>query len=337
MATKKAAKSAATSKASETPDMKPSDPTPAATESNMRDLGLIKLGATSKVFVNRVPSKSNAIVVNYKNSENYYRISCVIPPNSYTINVEDGESWEDDEDEEENSTSLENASRFKIDSPTLLFTAQYATLPKPTVGTQFDAMFSIFALNAAQPDHIAVKPYMLSNTYADGRICMGGFAPISLLKAFNIYWGSVFNDELFHHVHEMVEGYRPDDMFTHVLNFHTHMLPKLEWKNLTQTVCGKNHWAADKGANGVLITDNQHLLKHIPKEFWREDFNGTPVIITLANLQENVWHFESGNYKFQLPAKSVTTKNTKKRVNNVGLTQTQMRNRDPNVNTWTAR
>lgn len=328
MTTKKAAKP----KTPEALEVPPSDTS--SVEAGMQDLGLLKLGATTKLFVNRVPSKATAIVVNYKNSENYYRISCVIPPNSYTINVSDDYSEDYDEDEEEESPGLDNASRFKIDAPTLLFMAQYATLPKPTVGTHFDTMFYIYALNAAQPDHIAVKPYMLSNTYADGRICMGGFTPIGLLKAFNIYWGSVFNDELFHHIHEMVEDYKPEDMFNHILNFHSHMLPKLQWKNLTNTICGKNHWAADRGADGVLVTDNQPLLKHIPKEFWREDFNGTPVVIALANLKDDVWNFESGNFKFQLPTKNVTTKNTKKKVNNVNLTPTQLRNRDPNINAW---
>jgi hypothetical protein len=243
--------------------------------------------------------------------------------------VTDGDSWDEDEDEDdEDSSGLDGASRFKIDSPTLLFTAQYASLPKPIIGTQFDAMFYMYALNTAQPDHIALKPYMLSNTYADGRICMGDFRPTSLLKAFNIYWGSVFNDELFHHLDEVTEDYRPADMFSHILNFHSHMLPKLKWDNLTNTICGKNHWAAEKGADGVLIADSQVLLKHIPKEYWREDFNGTPVIITLANLKDEVWHFESGNYKFQLPLKNVTTKNTRKKTNNVSLTRAQLNNRD---------
>ena len=320
MATKKVSKAKATEsvESKEIKAQPPETPTP----SGMQDLGLLKLGATTKIFVNRIPSKANAIVVNYKNPENYYRVSCVIPPNSYNINVND------DDDDETPKTDLDAASKFKIDSPSLLFTAQYATLPKPTIGTQFEPIFSIFALNTAQSEHIAVKPYMLSNTYADGRICMGTFKPISLLKAFNIYWGSVFNDELFHHIPEAVEDYKPDNMFNHILNFHTHMLPKLKWHNLTNTICGKNHWAADRGADGVLISDNKNLLKLIPQEFWREDFNATPVVITLANLKEEIWHFESGNYKFQIPLKNVTAKNTKKTANNVDLTPTQRRNRD---------
>ena len=299
-----------------------------AAKPEMQDLGLLKIN-NAKVFVNRIPSKANAVVVNYKNSENYYRISCVIPPHSYNINVESrDDDWNDDEDER---TTNDETSKFRIDSPTLLFTAQYASLPKPTIGTHFDVMFSIYALNTAQTDHIAVKPYMLSNTYADGRVCMGNFRPVTLLKAFNIYWGSLFNDELFHHVTEALREYKPQDMFTHLLNFHTHMLPNLKWSNLTNAVCGKNHWAAERGADGVLVTDNPTLLNAIPKEFWREDFNRTPVIITLANLKDNIWHFESGNYKFQLAAKNVTTKNTKKSTSNVSLTTTQLQNRDPYI------
>jgi len=294
-------------------------------KSDMQDLGLLKI-ANSKVFVNRIPSKANAVVVNYQNPENYYRISCVVPPHSYNIHIDEQEDY--DEDEYRNViVALDDTSKFKVDSPTLLFTAQYATLPKPTIGTHFETQFSIYALNTAQTEHIAVKPYLLSNTYQDGKICMGGFKPVSLLKAFNIYWGSVFNDELFHHVKDIVKDYHPEDMFTHILNFHTHLLPQLKWSNLTHTVCGKNHWAAARGADGVLVTDNAVLLKAIPSTYWREDFNRTPLVITLANLVDNVWHFESGNYKFQLAAKNVTTKNTKKAANNVYLTDTQQRNR----------
>lgn len=303
-------------------------PTEAAVETkkpDMQDLGLLKLNK-AKVFVNRIPSKTNAVVVNYKNPENYYRISCVIPPSSYAINVEerDETDWDDDGESEHR---LDGSSKFKIDTPTLLFTAQYATLPKPAIGTHFDAIFSIFALNTAQTDHIAVKPYMLSNTYTDGRICMGNFRPVTLLKAFNIYWGSLFNDELFHHVTELVKDYKPQDMFTHLLNFHTHLLPNLKWSNLTNNVCGKNHWAAERGATGVLVTDSAALLGLIPKEFWKEDFGGTPIVITLANLIDDIWHFESGNYKFQLAAKNVTTKNTRKSSSNVSLNQAQLQSR----------
>jgi hypothetical protein len=290
-------------------------------KSDVVDLGLLKIGS-SKVFVNRIPSKANAVVVNYKNSENYYRISCVIPPHSYIINVDDSDY---DEDRDDDYRPCDDASKFQIDSPTLLFMAEYATLPKPTIGTNFGTTFSIFALNTAQTDHIAVKPYMLSNTYVDGKICMGYFEPISLLKAFNTFWGSVFNDELFHHIHEMTDDYKPADMFSHLLNFHTHLLPKLKWSNLTNTVCGKDHWAAARGADGVLVTDNQTLLKCIPKEFWREDFGGTPITITLANLKDDVWHFESGNFKFQLPLKNVTTKNAKRSNANVELNSAQRR------------
>jgi hypothetical protein len=157
---------------------------------------------------------------------------------------------------------------------------------------------------------------------------MGNFRPVTLLKAYNIYWGSLFNSELFHHATDLVKDYKPKDMFTHLLNFHTHLLPQLKWGNLTKTICGKNHWASDHGADGVLVTDNPALLKLIPKEFWREDFNRTPIIITLANLQDNIWHFESGNYKFQLPAKNISTKNTRKSASNVSLTSTQARNQD---------
>lgn len=293
-------------------------PTPEAPKDpNMTDLGLLKLGK-NRVFVNKLPTKVDSVVVNYRNSENVYRISAVIPPGSYTINVFDGDA-EDEYDEYEErparqttNSGIELSSRFRIDSPTLLFVAEYAMLPKPTVSTHFDTTFYMFALNAAQQNHIEVKPYMLSNTYSDGRICMGSFRPTSLHKAFNIYWGTVFNDELFSYNRELSYDYNPKDMFDHILNFHSQLLPKLQWDNRTTTICGKNHWAANRGAHGVLVSDSQNLLKVIPEQFWRTDFNETPLVITLANFKDEIWHFESGNFKFQLPAKNVTLTNTRK-------------------------
>lgn len=311
--TKKVSKKTAKLKTEPTPEKKQEAP---ASDPNMVDLGLLKLG-TSKIFVNRIPKKTSAIVVNYKNSENFYRISCVIPPHSYLIHISERSEWDEDDDEEVDT------SKFKIDSPTLLFTAEYATLPKPTVGFQFHTMFSIFALNTAQEDNIVTKPYMLANTYPDGSICMGNFNPITILKAFNTYWGSAFNDELFDHIRGEVPDYKPVDMYTHLLNFHSHMLPKMQWKTLTSMICGKDHWAAARGADGILVTDNQKLLAHIPAEFRREDFNGTPITITLANQKEDAWHFESGNFKFQLPLRNVTTKNSRRTAADKQLTTTQ--------------
>ncbi|RJR06224.1 hypothetical protein C4588_08045 [Candidatus Parcubacteria bacterium] len=286
----------------------------AAEKSDLVDLGLLKLGK-NKVFVNLLPTKTAAVVVNYKNPENYYRISCVLPPNSYTINVtsniddyDDDDYDDDDFNEEEN-----NFSRFLIDSPSLLFVAEYSLLPKPTISSDMFPSFYIYALNTMKEDRILCKPYVLSNTYEDGLICMGGFSPLTLRKAFNIYWGAGFNSELLHVVQELVSDYNPQTTLEHILNFHAKLLPHLDWDDITNMICGKDHWAAAKSAEGILITDQENLLKHIPNEFWRKDSNESSIIITLANLKEDIWHFESGNYKFQLAAKNVTTNPNKKK------------------------
>lgn len=267
---------------------------------NMVDLGLLDL-KRSKVFVNRLPTKTKAVIVNYKNSENLFRISCVIPPHSYIVNVDDDYYHDEDPDD--------NSSRFVVDSPTLLFTAEYPGTLKPTGEAHLSASYYIYMLNTVQTEQIVVRPYILTNTYSDGRICMGDFIARSILNAFNIYWGSLFNQELSDYSRSMVNDYHPSTLYEHLLNAHTHFFPKLKWQTLTHTVCGKDYWAAPRGAAGVLVTDNAALLKLIPSEFWRFSSSDTPIVVTLANIDAstNRWHFESGNYKFQLAAKNVST------------------------------
>lgn len=80
------------------------------------------------------------------------------------------------------------------------------------------------------------------------------------------------------------------------------------WINYTSTFCGTKYWATPKSADGILVSNNKNLLTKIPREFWRKDRNGQPLVICLANKTGETWKFESGGYSFSLHEGYVITK-----------------------------
>ena len=65
--------------------------------------------------------------------------------------------------------------------------------------------------------------------------------------------------------------------------------------------------AAPRGADGILVTSNQALLKQIPAKFrLKANSEDLPKICTLAQRDGDLWRFESGGYQFALPKDSVT-------------------------------
>ena len=94
----------------------------------------------------------------------------------------------------------------------------------------------------------------------------------------------------------------------HLASYHDTLVKDQSWVNFTSTFCGTKYWAAPQGADGVLVTNNRQLLNAIPKEFWRKDRLGQPLIICLANRQKNEWKLESGGFTFSLKEDYVITK-----------------------------
>jgi hypothetical protein len=80
------------------------------------------------------------------------------------------------------------------------------------------------------------------------------------------------------------------------------------WQDYTSTFCGTKYWAAPTSADGVLVCNNKNLLAKIPRQYWRKDKNGQPLIICLAKKIGTNWKFESGGYSFSLQEKYVITK-----------------------------
>jgi len=98
----------------------------------------------------------------------------------------------------------------------------------------------------------------------------------------------------------------------HLTNYHDTLLNDQNWTNYTATFCGTGYWAAPKGADGVLVCNNRQLLNEIPREFWKKDRLGQPLVICLANKDKgkdkDLWNFESGGYRFSLKENFVITK-----------------------------
>jgi len=94
----------------------------------------------------------------------------------------------------------------------------------------------------------------------------------------------------------------------HLTNYHDIQLKEQKWSNYTATFCGMKFWAAPKGADGVLVSNNRQLINNIPRKYWRKDRLGQPLIICLANKDADKWKFESGGYAFSMDEKYVITK-----------------------------
>lgn len=94
----------------------------------------------------------------------------------------------------------------------------------------------------------------------------------------------------------------------HLENYNESLMKDQKWSNFTGIFCGIKYWASPKGGDGVLVSNNKHLLNAIPREFWRKDRLDQPLVICLANKRDNLWHFESGGYTFSINENFVITK-----------------------------
>lgn len=102
----------------------------------------------------------------------------------------------------------------------------------------------------------------------------------------------------------------PTERFGHyIVQYHNELLPNQPWKDRTAFFCGEAYWAAPKGAEGVLVSNNPKLMAKIPAKYWRRDKNNIPLVIALANRKdEKTWIFDSGPISFSLNSKSVVIK-----------------------------
>jgi hypothetical protein len=270
----------------------------------VEDLGTIT-GGRKKHYVIPLPTTCKAVVVSY---DNLIKVSCVLPPEKRTIRVSNGEVDPDDfydyknEPEELKELIEEAYTSVEVNCPSLLLCTNYRDIPAYGYVKRLIDGHSIFCLNDEVKTHIEAAPYIISNVYKNGNICFGANAtPDSPRKAFNIFWNSPFNDELYGESGRVGTS----DLESFIKNYHDEVLAHAPWEDFTDEVCGNRYWASPRGAAGLLISDKKALLKKIPQKYWRKSPSDIPFIIALAEEQSGFWQFTSGNFKFSLNANSV--------------------------------
>jgi hypothetical protein len=237
-----------------------------------------------KTLVLSLPTGTKSIVVKY---DGMIRVSCVMPPAKRTIQVS-------------------GCGKTEVKCPELLFCSDYVDIPmygKPgVVGAH-----SIFVINPEVKNKIEACPYFISNVYATGNICFGGmFQPYTPREGFNVFWQSPFNGELRGEEGTAGLDLCAEDTDDYIDEYHKEGIDDQNWQDYTEHVCGQKFWASPVGADGVIITSCNRLLKKIPYKYWRRNHQGYPMIIALANQKDNHWEFTSGNFKFCLDKGFVT-------------------------------
>ena len=412
------------------------------------DLGQILLPRS--VFVSLIPSQTESVIVKYQPS---VQVSCVIPPQEHTAMYDYGRG-------------ISQKKPLKITSPHLIMSCGYSDIPNPVSYKRLVQPYTFWVIDTERKGDIYVKPYLFSNVWANGKVCFGGLKPASLRQAYNFYWSSGFNGELYReengirhicnnkrhsyrmhrghscdpsfkqhgcqcsrktfHRHNMTDGQRGGCGCTavgasksckgscqhaeetrcdccraikahqsaakiadpnigvrklgrlasvedgpypgcgcgfrhkrgcacakntcscpcscpccssacnhgvcrcscckeecncpcrcsaqlmyqrHLETYHDVQIKRQKWDKRNQVFCGSKFWAAPRGADGILISNERSLLGFIPKKFWRKDQHGNPMVIALANRHKNGhWEFESGGFTFSLSSENVISK-----------------------------
>lgn len=276
----------------------------ASSEKTVTDLGKITAGR-KKHYVIPLPTGCKSVILSYNS---LFSVSCVMPPAKRLVRVSTGEVDPDefydyDDDEEELKSLIRDAyATVEIDCPSLLLCTKYTDIPSYGYVRRLIAGHSIFCLNDEVTDHISAAPYIISNVYKNGNICFGAnTTPDSPRKAFNIFWNSPFNDELYGE-----SGACLGSSLEHfVKNYHDEVLAYAPWDDFTDEICGSRYWASPRGADGLLLSDKKELLQKVPQKYWRKGPNDIPFIVALAEEQSGFWQFTSGNFKFSLDTNSV--------------------------------
>ena len=262
-------------------------------EKKLEDLGLLK--PQTKLFVSSLPKETASLVVKYENRN--IRISAVVPPQKLKIRILDS-----DEDGYGDSRVV----RCKITTPTLLISLGYADIP--IFGrVAVDGNVFLFVLDTKTNNKINTTPYLLSNVHPNGVICWGDLnTPTDLKSAYNMYISSNFTPDLFGVEEDLTGKPSADNIVDHVKKYRTKYLKHQEYDDNTTLICGQKFWAAPKGADAILISDNKSILSQIPSKYWLRNLDGEPLIITLATKQGDTWTFESGSYKFSIISDFIT-------------------------------
>jgi len=144
------------------------------------NLGLLSIGA-KQIFVSLLPSQAESVIVKYQPD---IQVSCVIPPLEFPIKYAHSRR-----------TSLKKT--LTITTPTLIMSCGYGDIPMPRNYKRLIRPYTLWAIDTHRKSKIYGKPYLFANVYDSGSICFGTLNPASLRQAYNYYWTSSFNAELY--------------------------------------------------------------------------------------------------------------------------------------------
>lgn len=157
------------------------DPEPSA--DGKVDLGELGLG-DKRIFVSLLPTQAESVMVKY---DPEIQISCVIPPQELKICY---------------AAKRHLAKKYKdINIPTLIMSCGYTDVPSTKNYVERISGYTLWAIDTAQKERIYAKSYVFANVWTNGNICFGALHPKSLRQAYNQYWSSNFNDDLFREQH----------------------------------------------------------------------------------------------------------------------------------------
>jgi len=256
------------------------------------NLGLLKAG-TRKIYLVALPTMTKAVVLNY--SSHLIKLSCAIPSEKHRIIIK--------------YPGLGGGALMteQIKALPTILTTEYNDFPKYGQATQPIASFYLFTHNTRVKKSIQAAPYLISNVYKDGRICFGKtLKPSNPREAYNYFWNSKFNNELWAEHIKAVKYQGKADLISYIKSYHDTVFMDQPWDDYTGLVCGSKFWAAPKGADAVLFSDNKWLLQQVPKKYWKRNVDNYPFIVALAIKKDGYWEFDGGQFKFSLSESNIT-------------------------------
>jgi len=144
------------------------------------DLGMLPLG-NRQVFVSLIPSQAESVIVKYQPE---VQVSCVIPPQDIVAMYGYGRG-------------ANRKKPLNITTPHLIMSCGYGDVPNPRTYMRVMRPYTFWAIDTSRNDEIWTKPYLFSNVWTNGKVCFGGLKPSSLRQAYNTFWSSGFNGELY--------------------------------------------------------------------------------------------------------------------------------------------
>lgn len=276
-----------------------------------------------------LPSESINVVVKYYPK---WLISCVLPETTREITAKRVDF----------QTDVLHQAQFKIKTPDLILTHSIAK-PWDAYG-KTTPYYAINRIDLTKKAGIFANPYQLANVYSSGHICFGdttfGGVPRNLREANNIFWSTPFNEDncpyfddhlghCYDKKHEYLDPTHPKlgkncrceccinecgcicrcdlnkGFFEFLKSYYDRIIAQKPIKK-TKYFCGDKYFASPEPATAVFISNKKPLLKKLPETSWRQDGQGSSVVIGVAKLKSDThWSVDLGSTSFSIPKSQV--------------------------------